>query len=92
MYEQGGNHLASILSVDKSVSTDLTVHVGVCINNYCILDADPHMYRTVTEHLKHGTTSVRNLINPMNRDTGLLPPVYDSLVRTHPPPDTHLCI
>ena len=33
MYEQGGNHLASILSVDKSVSTDLAVRVGVCINN-----------------------------------------------------------
>ena len=24
---------------------------------------------------------------PMNRDRGLLPPVYDTLIRTHPPPD-----
>ena len=47
---------------------------------------------TVAEHWKHGN-SVRNLnLNiAMNRHRGLLPPVYDSLTRTHPPPDTHLC-
>ena len=28
---------------------------------------------------------------PINRDKGLLPPVYDSLIRIYPPPDTHLC-
>ena len=44
----------------------------------------PHMYvpspNTEAWH-------IRQEPNPMNRDRGLLPPVYDSFIRTHPPPD-----
>ena len=49
----------------------------------------PYFHVTpITKHLKHGTSEEPK---PINRDRGLLPPVYDSLIRTHPPPDTHLC-
>ena len=50
-----------------------------------VVDADPHMYLRQTLEAWH----IHQEPNPMNRDRGLLPPVYDSLIRTHPPPDTH---
>ena len=33
-----------------------------------------------------GQWHIRQEPKPMNRDRGLLPLVYDSLIRTHPPP------
>ena len=46
-----------------------------------------YMYRCQTLEAWH----IRQEPKPMNRDRGLLPPVYDSLIRTHPPSDTRLC-
>ena len=57
------------------------------LSTHTELNADPHMYCRWTLEAWH----IRQEPNPMNRDRGLLPPVYDSLIRTHPPSDTHYC-
>ena len=62
-------------------------HHDIAWEDAIVVDADPHMYRRRTLEAWH----IRQEPNPMNRDRGLLPPVYDSLIRTHPSPDTHLC-
>ena len=60
-------------------------HHDIAWEDAIVVDADPHMYRRRTLEAWH----IHQEPNPMNRDRGLLPPVYDSLIRTHPPPDTH---
>ena len=57
-------------------------HYDIAWEDAIVVDADPHMYCRRTLEAWH----IRQEPNPMNRDRGLLPPVYD---RTHPPPDTH---
>lgn len=42
-----------------------------------VVDADPQMYQRQALEARH----IRQ--GPMNRDRGLLPPVSDSLIRTH---------
>ena len=59
-------------------------HHDIAWEDAIVVDADPHMYRRRTLEAWH----IRQEPNPMNRDRGLLLPVYDSLIRTHPPPDT----
>ena len=60
-------------------------HYNIAWEDTIVVDADPHMYRRRTLEAWH----IRQEPNPMNRVRGLLPPVYDSLIRTHPPSDTH---
>ena len=62
-------------------------HHDIAWEDAIVVDADPYMYRCRTLEAWH----IRQEPKPMNRDRGLLPPVYDSLIRTHPPLDTHLC-
>ena len=46
-----------------------------------VVDTDPHMYR----HQALEAWYIRREPGPMNRDRGLLPTVYDSLIRTSEP-------
>ena len=62
-------------------------HHNIAWEDVTVVDADPHMYHHRTLEVWH----IHQEPKPMNRDRGLLPPVYDSLIRTHPPPDAHLC-
>ena len=56
-------------------------HHNIAWEDATVVDADPHMYRRRTLEAWH----IRQEPKPMNRDRGLLPPVYDSLIRTNPP-------
>ena len=60
-------------------------HHNIAWEDAIVVDADPHMYHRRTLEAWH----IPQEPNPMNRDRGLLPPVYDSHIRTHPPSDTH---
>ena len=62
-------------------------HHDIAWEDATVVDADPHMYCRQALEAWH----IRQEPRPMNRDRGLLPPVYDTLVRTHPPPDILLC-
>ena len=62
-------------------------HHDIAWEDAIVVDADPHMYRHRTLNAWH----IRQEPRPMNRDRGLFPLVYDTLVRTHPPPDILLC-
>ena len=84
-------HRRALTSDDPCMSTlaehAINYYHDIAWEDVIVVDADPHMYRCQTLEAWH----IRQEPNPMNRDRGLLPPVYDSLVRTHPSPDTHLC-
>ena len=82
-------HRRALTNGDPCMSTlaehAINHHNNIAWEDAIVVDADPHMYRRQTLEAWH----IRQEPNPMNRDRGLLPPVYDSLIRTHPPPDTH---
>ena len=61
-------------------------HHNIAWEDATVVDADPHMYRRRTLEAWH----IRQEPKPMNRDRGLLPPVYDSLIRTNPPSDSFM--
>ena len=59
-------------------------HHDIAWEDATVVDADPHMYRRRTLEAWH----IRQEPKPMNRDRGLLPPVYDSLI--NPPSDSFM--
>ena len=89
MYGSIKEHRRALTNGDPCVSAlaqhAINHHHEIAWEDAIVVDADPHMYRHRTLEAWH----IRQEPNPTNRDRRLLPPVYDSLIGTHPPPDTH---